>query len=221
MPVERKQIVKPYLLLCEGRDAEGFLINYLNSSALKQDKRFSSEIQVFDFGGNENLSNFLMALKNMDRFERIESLAIIRDAEKDYSKACREICDSLKNCGYSAPEQCGAWKCDITGLKIGFILFPLNNSAGTLEDLCLRILSEKNHKDILSSIDTFLDTMKSSYGRSLNRRHKNRLHTYLASSDKFVTMPLGLASKAGAFDWHSNELEPLKSFLIEGFEAED
>ena len=27
MPIERKKIVKPYLLLCEGRDAEGFLIN--------------------------------------------------------------------------------------------------------------------------------------------------------------------------------------------------
>lgn len=221
MPVERKQIIKSYLLLCEGRDAEGFLINYLNSGALKQDKRLSNEIQVLNFGGNENLSNFLMTLKNMDRFEQVESIAIIRDAEKDYSKACREICTSLKKCGYTAPEQCGEWERDTTGLKIGFILFPLNNSNGTLEDLCLRILSEKSHNDILMSIDTFLDAMRSNYDRSFGRRHKNRLHTYLASSDEFVTMPLGLASKAGAFDWYSNELEPLKSFLIEGFEAED
>ena len=65
MPIERKKIVKPYLLLCEGRDAEGFLINYLGSKALAKDQRFSSEIQVLDFGGNEYLSNFLMSLKNI------------------------------------------------------------------------------------------------------------------------------------------------------------
>ena len=46
MPVERKKIMKSYLLLCEGRDAEGILINYLNSKALKKDKRFSNDILV-------------------------------------------------------------------------------------------------------------------------------------------------------------------------------
>ena len=64
MPTERKNIVRSYLLLCEGKDAERFLINYLESKALAQDQRFSNEIQVLDFGGNENLSNFLMSLKN-------------------------------------------------------------------------------------------------------------------------------------------------------------
>ena len=31
MSIERKRIVKRFLLLCEGEDAEEFLINYLNS----------------------------------------------------------------------------------------------------------------------------------------------------------------------------------------------
>ena len=44
MSIERKQIRKSYLLLCEGRDAEGFLIQYLNSNSLAQDKRFSDVI---------------------------------------------------------------------------------------------------------------------------------------------------------------------------------
>ena len=55
MSVERKEIKKPYLLLCEGRDAEGFLIQYLNSSALAQDQRFSNSVQIFDFGGNREI----------------------------------------------------------------------------------------------------------------------------------------------------------------------
>ena len=97
------------------------------------------------------------------------------------------------------------------------MLFPLNNNAGTLEALCLQILSEKNNKTILSSVDKFLAAMEPSYGRRYRRKHKNKLHTYLSSSDEYVTMPLGIASSAGAFDWGSCELEPFKTFLTEGF----
>ena len=217
MPIERKQIVKQYLLLCEGKDAEQFLINYLNSDALSEDQRFSNDIQVFDFGGNSDLSSFLMNLKNMDKFDQVSSLAVIRDAEKDYAKACKEVGGSLRKSGFASSEQCGVWSNDDTGIRVGFMLFPVNNDAGTLEDLCLRILSEKNNKNILSSVDAFLSTMESAFGRSYRRKHKNMLHTYLSSSDKYVTMPIGVASSAGAFDWVSNELEPLKRFLTEGF----
>ncbi len=217
MPIERKQIVKPHLLLCEGRDAEGFLINYLNSKELAQDKRLSNEIQVFNFGGNNELASFLMNLKNMDRFDQVKSLAVIRDAEKDYSKACREVSGSLKKCGFKSSDCCGEWIRNDTGLNVGFMLFPLNNEPGTLEDLCLQILSEPNNKMILSSVDKFLTEMESSYGRNYHRKHKNNLHTYFSSTDIYVTMPIGQASSAGAFDWGSYALEPLRNFLSAGF----
>ena len=219
MPIERKKIVKPYLLLCEGRDAENFLINYLESEALTQDQRFSNEIQVLDFGGNDDLDRFLMNLKNMERFDQVTSIAIIRDAEKDFAKACSDVTRSLRKSGIISPDSYGTWVNDDTGVNVGYLLFPLNNEAGTLEDLCLNILSESNIESILSSIDTFLTTMESSYGRSYHRKHKNRLHTYLSSSDEYVSMQLGLASKAGAFNWDSVYLEPLKRFLTEGFKA--
>ena len=219
MPIERKKIVKPYLLLCEGRDAENFLINYLESEALAQDQRFSNEIQVLDFGGNDDLDRFLMNLKNMERFDQVTSIAIIRDAEKDFAKACSDVTRSLRKSGIISPDSYGTWVNDDTGVNVGYLLFPLNNEAGTLEDLCLNILSENNIESILSSIDTFLTTMESSYGRSYRRKHKNRLHTYLSSSDEYVSMQLGLASKVGAFNWDSVYLEPLKKFLTEGFKA--
>ena len=217
MAIERKRIKKPYLLLCEGRDAEGFLINYLNSSALHEDQRFSEEIQVLNFGGNDDLRNFLMNLKNMDKFDRVTSMGIIRDAERDYEKACKEVSGSLKLCGFMSSECSGIWTDNGAGLKAGFILFPLNKSAGTLEDLCLRILSEKNSQSILSKIEEFLTAMESSYDRLYRRKHKNELHTYLSSSDEYVTMPVGIASSSGAFDWNSEELKPLRLFLAEGF----
>jgi hypothetical protein len=116
MSIERKHIVKSYIILCEGKDAEQFLINYLESNELAQDPRFSNEIQVFDFGGNSDLGDFLMNLKNMDKFDQVSSLAIIRDAEKDYDKACHEICAALEKCGYVCSEQSGMWTNENNGI---------------------------------------------------------------------------------------------------------
>ncbi len=217
MTIERKKIVKPYLLLCEGRDAEGFLINYLESKALARDHRFSGDIQVLNFGGNDELSSYLMNLRNMEKFDRVTSLAVIRDAEKDYEKACAEVLQSLQRSGIVMPESQGKWVRDHSGLNVGYLLFPLDGKAGTLEDLCLRILSEANSKDIREAVDAFLGEMASSFERAFRRKHKNRLYTYLSSSDEFVSMPLGVAAKAGAFQWDSAYLDPLKDFLAEGF----
>ena len=217
MPIELKHIVKHYLVLCEGKDEVNFLVNYLESDALAFDHRFSNDIQVLDFGGNSDLCNFLMSLRNMDRFDQVTSVAVIRDAEKDFDKACREVKYSLKKSGFIVPKQSGTWEADCSGMKIGFILLPLDNGAGTLEDLCLRILSEKNSKEIISSTNAFLSEMENNYGRVYHRKHKNVLHTYFSASDKYVTMPIGRASQSGAFDWESEKLIPLLRFLNEGF----
>ena len=142
MPIERKQIIKQYLLLCEGKDAEQFLINYLNSDALSEDQRFSNEIQVFDFGGNSDLSSFLMNLKNMDGFDQVTNIAIIRDAEKDYAKACKEVSGSLRKCGFMSLEQCGAWF-NNNALRVGFMFFPLSFHYKTKKSIDKKIIFNK------------------------------------------------------------------------------
>ena len=50
------QILKSNLILCEGRDEQEFLIQYLNSTALSNTPEFSNDIQVIDFGGNSELT---------------------------------------------------------------------------------------------------------------------------------------------------------------------
>ena len=73
------RILKDNLILCEGRDEQEFLIKYLNSSALSDIAGFSNDFQVIDFGGNSELIQKLAILKNMDNFENVKSLMIIRD----------------------------------------------------------------------------------------------------------------------------------------------
>lgn len=219
MPIERKIIVKRYLLLCEGRDAERFLCAFLNSDALHDDLRFSDEIQVLDFGGNSELGNYLGALKNMDGFSEVTAIAILRDAETSFHKASGEVTRALERNGLPCPERCGVWKVDEAMPCVGYELFPLDGGAGTLEDLCLRILAEDNGDEIIRFIDSFLETMKRDYGRDYRRIHKNRLYTYFSTSDCYESMLLGVAADAGAFMWDSPKLNCLRDFLAKGFEA--
>lgn len=58
---ETLTIGKPCLLLCEGADEEWFLIWYLNQYLIKENASFD-DIQIVNFGGNEELRNKLKIL---------------------------------------------------------------------------------------------------------------------------------------------------------------
>ena len=85
------KILKEHLILCEGRDEQEFLIQFLESDTLSFLPGFSNDIQVMDFGGNSELLKHLTILKKMDGFEKIKSLLVVRDAETNAETACKEI----------------------------------------------------------------------------------------------------------------------------------
>lgn len=205
-----------HLILCEGRDAEEVLITYLNSAALSDIPSFSNDFQVMDFGGNSDLQTFLETLKNMEGFDKVESIAIIRDAERDASQAKNEITRALRNCDLSIPNSAHEWQGDSP--KIGFLLFPTcdsNVQAGTLEDLCLSILSENRSSEIIDDIQRFMNETGEKYDRIYPHEFKTKLHTYFSITDAYVSLKIGEAAKAGAFNWESTKLLPLKNFLQE------
>lgn len=205
-----------HLILCEGRDAEEMLIKYLNSSALTDVPEFSKDFQVMDFGGNENLTNHISALKNMEGFDSVESLLVIRDAERNASTAVHQIQSALRKCDLPVPDGTHIWKGESP--KTGFLLFPACDtlvSEGTLEDLCLSILSEEKSEEVLQDIQIFMDCLKEKHGRTYPHEFKTKLHTYFSVTDELVSLKIGEAAKAGAFNWKSEKLLPLKNFLME------
>ena len=175
------QILKSNLILCEGRDEQEFLIQYLNSTALSNTPEFSNDIQVIDFGGNSELTKKLAILKNMDNFDKLTSLLIIRDAETSAESACREIQRALRENGFSVPKGPHYWEGEL--LKVGFVLFPTCGSIlqnGTLEDLCLSILSDQSADESLEEIDLFLARLKKRCQRSFPEYLRlNYIHTSL------------------------------------------
>lgn len=212
-------IIKKHLIICEGEDAYRFLIPYLNSPELSDHKEFSNDIQVLNFGGNEELTNYLGVLLNSEGFDLVESLLIIRDAEKNSNTAIAQIKSSLSKVGLPVPSTPHEWLSN-EKITIGFLLFPvLDHQAteGTLEDLCISILSEPKHAPILNAIDSFLQELKSSHEREFPHEFKTKLHTYFSITDRYVSLKIGEAANAGAFDWSNGKINKLKDFMLEIF----
>lgn len=211
-----RTIVKKHLIICEGADEKNFLIPYLNSEALSDVPAFSNDFQVMDFGGNSDLSAHLQLLQNADNFETVDSLLIIRDAEQDARKAVSEVQSALRKTGFPIPQSPCLWEGESP--KVGFLLFPAftcDPKDGTLEDMCLSILAEPQSSEILKEIDGFMARLSKNCQRNFNRPFKTRLHTYFSVHNNYVSLKVGEAAKAGAFDWNSAALEPLRNFLLE------
>lgn len=209
-------IIKKHLILCEGMDEWKFLVRYLNSPALQENSFFSKDIEVLDFGGNEELSAYLTALKGIQGYSDVVSLLIIRDAELDVQKAARQVQNALCTNGLEISPAQGQWSKGVP--KTCFLLFPAlgtEDRPGTLEDLCLTILDDAAAETPLEEIDTFVEHLEEAREQPFSHRHKTRLHTYFSVNDKFVSMKVGEAADAGAFDWTHPNLESLKKCLSE------
>ncbi len=220
------KIEKQYLIVCEGRDAEGFLKIYLNSIS-DTNTNFSEDIQIINFGGNNELTNRLKNLRNTPGFDNLKSLLIIRDAETDFKSAMQSIQKSLESNELPVPKSPFMWELpkdetpekDETP-KIGFLLFPTCDAEptnGTLEDLCFSILSNTKAPELKQEIAHFMDTLREKHQFNFARPFKTQLHTYFSIHDKYVSLKIGEAARAGAFDWNHAKLAPLKEFLLKMF----
>lgn len=207
-----KKIEEKNLILCEGPDAVGFLNEYLHSQVAE----WHGAIQVANFGGNQELRKSLELLQVTPGFSDLCSLLIIRDAEKNAQAAVEQIQSALKKYCFAVPEMQGEWKDGFP--RTCFLLFPSLGreiKAGTLEDLCMSILAEPEVDKVTGRVDCFLDTLHQDGLRDFSHLHKTKLHTYFSITNKFVTKNVGLAAKAGAFNWSHPNLEPLKNCLNE------
>lgn len=208
-------IEKDYLILCEGVDAKMFLINYLNCSELKIHPGFADEIQVMDFGGIDQLSSYLEILKKMANFNRVKNILIVRDAETNAVAAINSIRSSLAKNNLSVPPASNMWESGTP--NVSYTLFPAFDSqtSGTLEDLCLSIICEPGWEYLNNDIDRFIANLKEQRERKFPHEFKSKLHTYFSITDSFVSMKIGEAAKAGAFDWANEKINPLHDLIAE------
>jgi len=217
------RILKPFLILCEGKDAENFMISYLESSALADDPRFSNDIQTFDFGGVESLKIYMGNLVRMDGFDSVHRILILRDAETNIDQAIKMIQSAFRANDMTVPDRPHEWKkgSDALAPMIAYTLLPACNSnpvPGALEDLCWEILKDEHASNMRKDVLGFIDDIKENYGTISTHEYKSRIHTYFSVNEKYISLKIGEAAKAGAFAWDSKKMDGLRSLIAEGLE---
>jgi len=205
-PKEKQRIIRSKLLIAEGRDAHVFSI--YACQAFRQDR----EVHVMNFGGNTELSFFLRELKTLEGFDKLQSLVIARDAEKDTSSAVDSVKSALKKAELPSPNTPFCFATDGPP-KTAFMLFPGPACKdGTLEHLCLNTIQDD--ANLMACVEVFLGCIVET-GEQLRQIHKNRLHAYLSGKDKYKGMKLGEAAKAGAWKWDHPVFTPFKKIIQE------
>ena len=205
-----------HLILCEGMDEWKFITEYLNSKAVADYPEISQKIQVENFGGNEELPIKLQLWIKAPGFDHIKTLVVIRDAEKNAEQAVGNIISAMNKAQLHCPNQPGKLEHG-EKLTTGFLLFPTLSADlidGTLEDLCISILKE-SEKETLWEIEDFLNHLEERSLRFFTWKFKTKLHTFFSVTNEYVSLKIGEAATAGAFDWYSPCLQEFKTFLLE------
>ena len=207
------KIEKSKLILVEGTDATYFMI-----WALQAIDCCREEIQVMNFGGNSDLKSFLQILKLDDNFSEVTDILIFRDAENNPVGAQDSVVNSLRSVGYELREKKPFKTEKFIRTRIGFGIFPGAISGaqdlstiGTLEDLCLRMISDEG---LLDFANETLEQAKSA-GFNFSKVHKTKLYLYLALKDGCQGLKLGEAAKVGIWNWRSKFFEPYIALIQE------
>ena len=213
-------IEKPYIILCEGTDDKKFLDYYLSYLGDACDSKFKTVVQIECFDGVDNLPMSLAVIKNLDGYQNVTNILVVRDADMDVSSATRKVESALRYNGLPIPPTCNMWTDCVTQPNIAYCLMPACSTSpttGTLEDLCWDILNCEDLTDFKNDIQAFIDMIKTKYNSIGPHEHKSRIHTYFSVNDKFISMKIGEAARAGAFNWDHPRLEPLKTLIESGF----
>lgn len=216
---KRIQITSDYIILCEGKDVTNFLYYYLRSDALKEDGRFHS-IEALNFGGINELSVFLRNLKNMEHFDTVKRIMILRDAETNVQQAIDMVRGALRRADLPVPRTCNQWSEERQGLRSSFTLLPTcsdHPTTGTLEDLCWEILKEQENNGLRGEVQQFVGHVKNVYQTIVAHEHKSKLHTFFSVNEDFISLKIGEAARVGAFDWNHEKLKSLRELIAGGF----
>jgi len=190
-------------VFCEGGDDEAVLRGVAQSIGL-------TELRIEPFLGKDNLGNFLAALQKRPEFaqDRVESIAVVRDADEGGEKAFRSVCDVLRAHGFSAPEQNGL----ITAgkIKVGVLVIGPNGGRGMIEDLCLQSVSDRPE---FGCVDEYFRCIAARSART-TFTSKARVRVWMASHVDY-DLRVGLAAAAGYWPWGHGAFDELKRFLRE------
>jgi 5S rRNA maturation endonuclease (ribonuclease M5) len=187
------------VLAVEGKDDVNFLNALLKHAGI-------TNFEVYEVGGKQQFKDKLPALVRMSGFSDVEVLAIIRDADNNAETAFESIRNILKKEKLKPPVQINQFS--EGSPKIGIFIMPGNSDAGMLEDLCLKTVEDH---PAMCCVESFIDCV-SKLENPPNNIAKAKAQAFLAAMPKLVNS-VGLGAQKGYWDFNSEELTDLKSFI--------
>jgi hypothetical protein len=131
-----------------------------------------------------------------------KAVLVIRDADTDASASKQNVNGMLNEAKKHRDD-----------IKYYSYIFPYNDTTpGSLETLCLGILSEPEKEKYLEFSNKAVDSSDKTVPHHIQ---KNRLYCYLSLFDEYAEWSLGINADKGAFNLSARELEPLLEILCE------
>ncbi len=200
-------IQKSKLLIVEGKDEEVFFKELFK-------KTDTQDTQIVSSGGKQQFKKIFPVIINTPGFEKLQSLAVVQDADQDLQATFNRIYSVLRNNEFEPPGKPGVFNTAVTP-KIGVFIISDEHQQGKLESLCL---STVKSQPVMECVDSFMKCIKqeshSTAGKYKQPKdiHKARCRAFLSAMEE-DTPSLGIATQKNYWDLDSEKLQALKSFL--------
>lgn len=187
-------------ILVEGNDQRNFFEAFVKHLSL-------ANIQIQNFGGVDQLRDFLEGLVDATGFQAVKSVGVVRDAETSAQAAFQSVQSSLRNAGLPVPNRPE----DRTGGSpaVTVLILPGNNRPGMLETLLNETFVNTPVDDC---INAFFGCVEDVSGVSIQRPHKARAQAYLATKPD-PHLSVGVAAKRDYWDLNHPVFDQLRQFL--------
>lgn len=194
------KILKPKLLIVEGRDEECFFCALIGHLGI-------NDVQVAGIGGKDQIRiNLKGLIKNPD-FAKVESLGIVRDADTDPEAAFKSVRKSLNDSGLPSP---GKPLSAVKGPpKVNVMIIPSHKRQGALEELCLEAITDD---PAMTCVDQYFNCLGRQNIDSPKGLSKARVRVFLSSREN-PTLPLGISAQKGYWPLDSKAFASIRKFL--------
>lgn len=186
-------------LLVEGKDAQNFFREIVRRLSLP-------DVDVQDFGGVDQLRQFLAAFVAAPEFGNVRSIGIVRDAELSARGAFQSVRDALERAALPAPTRPDESARGNPSVRV--LILPGDGQPGMLETLLCRTFAES---PVARCIDDFLQCAEDA-GQPVHRRDKARAHAWLATHP-LPHVSVGVAALKGYWNVDHQALDEVRRFV--------
>ena len=213
-----RQITSEVQLLVEGADLEGFcegvrrhlvrLRQGIGEGDRDAVQAALQAIQIQNFGGVNDLREFLRGFVKMPGFSGVTSVALIRDAEEDADSAFQSVQGCLREARLPVPDRTTERVGEDPAVTV--MVLPGDDQPGMLETLLCETFRDEG---VCACIDTFFQCVEEVQGEAAHRLLKARVRAYLATK-RDPHLSIGVAAqRRGYWNLEHAALQPLCRFL--------